>query len=167
MSSSLSFTPTTWVALTKSINNLPYFRIHTTISFPLELGSKDRLVISEFSFNLRAHLFNTHLSKSPMGFILETTLRIQRKLQDCSSHCFAGRPWTLKGSKICHPKICLFVIKIILSWLLKKENNRHRRSSGNQVEVTLLYWTVTFMRETSIRKCISLSVSRRGRWPNF
>lgn len=55
----------------------------------------------------------------------------------------------VKGSQICQPWICLFGIMIILSWLFLR-NSRHRRNSQNRVQVTLLYETLTCIREISI-----------------
>ena len=65
---------------------------------------------------------------------------------------------TVKGSRICQPEICLLGTKIIL------RDSRHRGSSENRVEVTLLGGT--FTRESSICQGVSLSVLGRGRWLN-
>lgn len=74
---------------------------------------------------------------------------------ECEQGISPGDSNTEKGSRICQPKICLLGTKIIL------RDSRHRGSSENRVEVTLLGGT--FTRESSIYQGVSLSVLGRGR----
>ena len=55
----------------------------------------------------------------------------------------------MKGSRICHPKICFFGIRIILSWLFLRKS-RKKKISENRVEVTFYKGIYTPRRERGV-----------------
>lgn len=67
---------------------------------------------------------------------------------------------SLKGKRFCHPQTFLLGISFTLSSLFLRKN-RHKRSSKNQVEVTILYETFTFLREITICTGVSLCTWKR------
>lgn len=70
------------------------------------------------------------------------------------------KQWQVKGSRICHLKIYLFGIRIILSWVFFKDSWLEKHSE-KQVQVTLLYQTITFIREISFCRGMTFSVPGR------